>query len=42
VLRKLEELARSFGPRFTPSEEIRRRALSGEAFYSGLALPVPV
>jgi 3-hydroxyacyl-CoA dehydrogenase/enoyl-CoA hydratase/3-hydroxybutyryl-CoA epimerase len=36
IVRALEDLARRHGPRFEPCAELRRRAKSGELFYSTL------
>lgn len=37
IVKALEELTRKHGPRFEPCAELKRRAESGELFYSSLA-----
>jgi 3-hydroxyacyl-CoA dehydrogenase/enoyl-CoA hydratase/3-hydroxybutyryl-CoA epimerase len=39
VVRRLEELGRSHGPRFEPCAELRRRAENNEPFYPRLPIP---
>lgn len=39
VVVRLDDLAKRLGPRFTPCDELRRRATSGRPFYEALDLP---